>query len=115
MQRFEKSRVRPALTDMVVEASQALARLDADRLEALAISCLLLNRSLDEETLERETLGSEARNAVADLGTLKTLLAATKANLEVMNRAKDLRRELPQYGPDSAHNWRSTEVRNGNN
>jgi hypothetical protein len=34
------------LKDLVIEASRALARLDADRLEELALSCQALNRDL---------------------------------------------------------------------
>ena len=44
-QRAEQSR-HPKLKELVVEASRALARLDADRLEELALSCQALNRDL---------------------------------------------------------------------
>lgn len=39
-------RGRPKLKELVIEASRALARLDADRLEELALSCQALNRDL---------------------------------------------------------------------
>jgi hypothetical protein len=37
---------RPKLKELVVEASRALAQLDAERLEELALSCQALNREL---------------------------------------------------------------------
>ena len=46
MRALEKRRVRPELKELVVEASRALARLDADRLEEMALSCQALNRVL---------------------------------------------------------------------
>jgi hypothetical protein len=115
MQQFERSRVRPALRDMIVEASRALAQLDADRLEALAVSCQALNRDLKRETVERNALSSEARSVVVEMGAFASVLDATKANLQVMNRAQELCGELPQYGPGVGCGWQSREARNGHN
>ena len=39
MREFGARREHPELKELVVEASRALARLDADRLEELALSC----------------------------------------------------------------------------
>jgi hypothetical protein len=115
MRQFEQSRVRPALKDLVVEASRALAQLDADRLEALAVSCRVLNRNLDWESVEGNTLPAEVRGAAVEMGAFESVLDATKANLQVMNRAQQLRSELPQYGPGAGCSWQSTEGRNGHN
>lgn len=115
MQQFERSRVFPALKDMILEAARALTQLDAGRLEALAVSCQALNRNLKRETVERKKLSSEARNALVELGAFASVLDATKANLEVMNRARKLRDELPQYGPGAGRGWQSREVENGHN
>lgn len=115
MQQFEQLRVRPALKDMIVEASRALAQLDADRLEALAVSCQVLNRELKRDSVERKELFSEARSGMVEMGAFASVLDATKANLQVMNRARKLRGELPQYGPRAGRNWQSREDRNGHN
>ena len=115
MLQFEQSRVGPALKDMIVEASRALAQLDADRLEALAFSCQVLNRDLKRDSVERKALFSEARSGVVEMGAFASVLDATKANLQVMNRARKLRGELPQYGPRAGRDWQSTEGRNGHN
>ena len=40
----EMRRINPELKQLVGEASRALASLDADRLEELALSCQALNR-----------------------------------------------------------------------
>ena len=48
----EMRRINPELKQLVAEASQALACLDADRLEELARSCQALNRELPN--LQRE-------------------------------------------------------------
>jgi hypothetical protein len=115
MQRFEQARVHPALKDMILEAARALAQLDADRLEALAVSCQALSRDFKRESVERKVLSSEARGALVEMGAFESVLAATKANLEVMRRARKLRDELPQYGPGAGRGWQSREVENGHN
>jgi len=108
-------RVHPVLKQLVVEASQALARLDADRLEELALTCQVLNRDLNRNTngdangdasldlapvsaIDRRDLASEAREAVADLAVFGRVLEATRANLQVMCRLRDLRQGRREYG-----------------
>ena len=46
MREIAERREDRELKGLVVEASRALARLDADRLEELALSCQALNREL---------------------------------------------------------------------
>jgi hypothetical protein len=104
-------RVHPVLKELVVEASQALARLDADRLEELALTCQVLNRDLNRNAngdagfnpalasaVERRDLASQAREAVADLAVFGRVLEATRANLQVMCRLRDLRQGRREYG-----------------
>lgn len=108
-------RVHPVLKELVVEASQALARLDADRLEELALTCQVLNRDLSRNAdgdangdagfnpapaavAERRDLASQAREAVADLAVFGRVLEATRANLQVMCRLRDLRQGRREYG-----------------
>ena len=49
MRDSEARPANPELKELVVEASHALARLDAARLEELALSCQALTRTLQPE------------------------------------------------------------------
>ena len=95
----ESDREHPKLKDLVVEASRALARLDADRLEELALSCQTLNRDLaPSDVTGRRALALQAREAAGDMAIFARVLAATRANLKVMRRLRDLRLGLLEYG-----------------
>jgi hypothetical protein len=88
----------PELKQLVVEASRALARLDADRLEELALSCQALNRELTPMSQnQRTTLARQSREAAGDMATFARVLEATRANLNVMNRLRDLRTGRLEY------------------
>jgi len=84
----------PELKAMAAEASRALAALDAARLEELAVSCEALSRSLAAESgaseLRRE-LARQAREAEDDLAAFGRVLEATRANLSVMKRLREMR------------------------
>jgi aminopeptidase N len=104
------------LKELVVEASRALARLDADRLEELALSCQALNRDLAQQDGDgRAALAREAREAVGDMAVLARVLEATRANLNVMNRLRDLRAGQLEYGQSQVQQWRRTESGHGDN
>jgi len=82
----------------VVEASRALACLDAARLEELALSCQALTRARSsEDTGEREHLARQAREAKADMAVFARVLEATRSNLNVMKRLRDLRAGRLEY------------------
>jgi hypothetical protein len=99
MQEMGMRRKYPELRELVVEASRALARLDADRLEELALSCQALNRDLKPESqTEREGLARQSREAAGDMATFARVLEATGANLNVMNRLRELRAGRLEYG-----------------
>jgi hypothetical protein len=119
---------RPKLKELVVEASRALARLDADRLEELALSCQALNRDLvqsdwtQEDGDGRAALAREARDAAGDMAVFARVLEATRANLNVMNRLRELRAgrleyraSHLEYGGSQAAGWVRTESGHGNN
>ena len=94
---------RRALKDVVAEASLALARLDADRLEELAASCQLLNRELQTASgAERERLRREAQAAAGEMAIYGRVLEATRANLNVIERLRELGAGSLEYGPRSA-------------
>jgi hypothetical protein len=109
------------LKDLVVEASRSLARLDAGRLEELALSCQALNRDLTRSDLAcgdgtaRAALAFEAREAVQDMAVLARVLEATRANLNVMNRLRELRGGRREYGEGQMREWVRTENIHGDN
>ena len=128
MQEMGERRGRPKLKELVVEASRALARLDADRLEELALSCQALNRDLvqgdpaQQDGDARAALAMECKEAEGDMAVFARVLEATRANLDVMNRLRELRagqleyREgRSAYGESQVQQWRRTEGGHGNN
>jgi hypothetical protein len=116
MEEFWERRERPELKELVVDASRALARLDADRLEELALSCQALNRDLGLAGAgEREALARQAREAAGEMAIFARVLEATRANVNVMNRLRDLRAGLLEYREPPAQGWARTESGDGNN
>lgn len=119
MRELERLRAHPDLKALVAEASRALARLDADRLEELAMSCQALNRDLAPLTVEkRSELAHEAREAAGDMAVFAKVLEVTRANLSVMNRLRELRRGPLEYSevPASAGSqWAPTGSGYGDN
>lgn len=109
MQELTKARTTPELRQIVAEASRALADLDADRLEELAACCQALNRDLPPVN----DLVWQARDAAADMATFVRVLEATRSNLNVMQRLRDLRQGAAQYG-DANDLRRITGGGNGN-
>jgi hypothetical protein len=116
------------MKELVVEASRALARLDADRLEELAFSCQALNRDLAQgdparrDGDARESLAIECNQAQGDMAVFARVLEATQANLNVMNRLRELRAGRLEYraghleyGKSQIQQWRQTESGHGNN
>jgi hypothetical protein len=80
------------LRKLVAEASNALALLDTPRLEELALSCEALNRGLESMSAEEKIcLAREAREAAAGMAVFARVLEATRSNLRVMNRLRELR------------------------
>jgi hypothetical protein len=63
LQEMGESGGRPKLKELVVEASRALARLDADRLEEFALSCQALNRDLVRRDPAQQALDADQQAA----------------------------------------------------
>lgn len=98
MHDLEATATNPELKELVVEASRALALLDATRLEELAISCEALNQNLDVmDASEKRELARQAREAQADMSVLKRVLEATRANQNVMRRLREMRERRLEY------------------
>jgi hypothetical protein len=86
-------RFDPELKQIVTEASRALALLDADRLEELARACQALNRG----HLANADLAQQAREAAGEMAVFARVLDATRANLTVMNRLRELHQGRLDY------------------
>ena len=107
------------LKDLILEASRALSHLDANRLEELALACQTLNR----DVLERDpvqlkessaALAHEASEAQSELAIFGRVLEATRANLAVMNRLRELREGRLEYGQPGAHPYPTAGGAHGN-
>jgi hypothetical protein len=86
------------LRELVEEASLALARLDADRLEELAASCADLRRRLDgNDGAKGETVIRQLRDASREVTVFARVLEATRANIAVVKRLRDPAETLDGY------------------
>lgn len=108
--------IHPALKSLVAEASRSLARLDAARLEELALSCRALNRNLETaDPSRRAELARQALDARSDMAVFGRVLEATRINLAVMNRIRALRaRRRLEYRIEFSMNSGSTRSGYGN-
>jgi hypothetical protein len=111
MEEFEERR---ELKDLVAEASRSLARLDADRLEELALSCQALNRDLTSADFEQSSeMASQAREAAGEMAVFARVIEATRANLQVMNRLRELHAGRLEYKERQSQEWTPTESSHG--
>ena len=116
MPEYGASGQRPELKQLVVEASRALARLDASRLEELALSCQALNRDLAVAGAEdRVWLARQAREAVGEMTAFAKILDVTRGNLNVMHSLQQLRSGRLEYGESPAREWAPPGSRHGDN
>jgi len=105
----------PELTELVCEASHALARLDSKRLEELALSCQALNRELvPSNSAARADQARQAREASEEMVVFARVMEATRANLNVMKRLRELRAGRLEYGEAQMRPWAGTVSGNGN-
>jgi hypothetical protein len=123
MRGSEEQQGRPELKELVREASAALARLDAERLEELARCCQALNRGLRRRVgtdggvqKNRIELARQSREAAGEFVVFTRVLEATRANLDVMMRLRaSLEEELEYGGQTRARHWARPEANDGNN
>jgi len=105
----------PELKELVCEASHALARLDTKRLEELALSCQALNRELvPSNSAARADQARQAREASEEMVVFARVMEATRANLNVMKRLRELRAGRLEYGEAQMRPWAGTVSGNGN-
>ena len=116
MQDIVPPRDHPRLKHVVAEASHALARLDAARLEELALSCRVLNRDIEAFGAEDcMRLNREAREATGEMAVFARVLEVTRGNLNLMNRLRDLRAGRLEYSEAQARGWPRAESSHGDN
>ena len=107
---------QPELKELVREASKALACLDADRLEELALSCQALNRDpAPKSAAGRTALARQASEAVGDMAVFGRVLEVTRANLHVINRLRELCAGLLEYGEEQVRGWAPPGSEHGDN
>jgi hypothetical protein len=101
-----ESQTHPELKEIIVAASRALACLDAERLEELAMSCQALNREVSQGDVERRReLACESKESAHEMEIFARVLEATRANLKVMNRLRELRANRPRFGYEPEKEW----------
>jgi hypothetical protein len=99
---------------LVVEATRSLARLDADRLEELAQSCRALNRDpAPVKPAERRAQAAQAAKAAEEMAVFARVLEATRANLNVMRRLRELRLGRLEYSEREARSWNRSVAGSG--
>jgi len=95
---------QPELRELVRQASCALARLDTARLQELALCCEALNRGLETMTAEEKSrLAREARETRSGMAVFARVLQATRSNLRVMHRLRELRIASLEYSEHQLH------------
>jgi len=87
--------VRPKLKTLLAEAAWSLAKLDAERLEELTLSCQALNRDVDSDT--RRLTDPEVREVKREMAVFAEVLEATRTNVAVMSRLRELRGKRVEY------------------
>jgi hypothetical protein len=102
------------LREFAREAAEALAHLEAERLDELASSCAdLISRLEAAEADQRVALASQAREAVSDMAVFARVLDATRANLNVMKRLRELSGERLEYSEGQLRGWIEAEAGHG--
>ena len=92
------ARANTELRELAVEGSLALARLDGDRLEELALSCRDLYLDFREAgNAERGEWARQARDARGEMAVYGRVLEATRANLEVVKRLRERQAARLEY------------------
>jgi hypothetical protein len=99
------------IRQLVVEAAQSLSVLDVDRLELLALSCEELNHNLDSGSLH--IMIDDPYRMKRDMASLARVLEATRSNLSVMNRLRELHRRHAGYHAELPADLANTEAVDG--
>src|SRR5215472_10775367 len=84
--------------DLVVEAVGALARLDADRLEEIAEWCGSLSRGASGGAARPASSETGPEGLRCEMAALARILEATRVNMNVLRRVKEVRSSAIEYG-----------------
>lgn len=102
------------LKNMLAEASHALAHLDADRLEKMALSCAALVRDMDGKQCGAKTQGESGSFEVTrEMAFFAGVLEATRTNLRVIRRLRELHAASLDYGLTQTGSTSSEEMKHG--
>jgi hypothetical protein len=101
------------LRETLVEAALALAKLDADRLEEMALSFDALTES--EEVPKVHVSRLVAGNAARELSVLRRTLDSTGANLKLLRELRDGMNHQLEYSPQPVRFDSMTESDDGDN
>ena len=93
------------LTGLIREATAALARMDAERLSELALSCEALNRELASHTADACSAKAGLREARKAMRVFARVMQATGANVEFVRRLRAPQSEWLEYRPDTFAGW----------
>lgn len=85
-------------TNFVAAATDALARLNADRLEEMARTCDELSRGIHSVDSVCEALALERQEAVHEMTILSAVIEATRVNRRVLRRLGEARPPAIGYG-----------------
>jgi hypothetical protein len=111
MQQFSQ----PGLKSMLAEATLALAHLDAERLEEMALSCAALVRAVHWNQCEaKNPCEAGFGEGLQEMAIFARVVEATKANLRVMRKLSEVRATQIEYGPALAASG-SGKSEHGNN
>jgi len=98
------------LKTLLSEASNALAHLAGDRLEEMASYCATL---IGDRGPAQESLDSASREAWKETAIFMRVLEATRANLNVMRRLREIHMSRLEYGRSADDNGLSKESDHG--
>lgn len=92
-----------SMRSLIEEATAALARLDAERLAELALSCEALNREMPRAGAGESPGEVDARGAANAMRVFSRVLDATRANVAFLRRLGEPASERLEYRPEC--NW----------
>jgi hypothetical protein len=101
------------LRNIFAEATLALAHLDSDRLEQMRLSCAALVRDDATGGGVRTSVYSGCTDAWMEIAVLMRVLDATKANLDVMRRLREMCSAQLEYCPNSGRGGHSLDGDHG--
>jgi hypothetical protein len=81
---------RPSLKTIALDASRALARLETEHLEGLALLCEQLRHRVDSSSEPGALLQAEAFEAARPARALARVLEESRANLDVLAQLRTL-------------------------